>query len=61
MTDTLPLLLPTVPGKVHGIVSLDPPTVQCDGCAATYTGRTLARAILDRIEIQLDAYERELT
>ena len=26
MTDTLPLLLPTVPGKVHGIVSLDPPT-----------------------------------
>ena len=61
MTDTLPLLLPTVPGKVHGIVSLDPPTVQCDGCCATYTGRTLARAILDRIEIQLDAYERELT
>ena len=31
MTDTLPLLLPTAPGKVHGIVSLDPPTVQCDG------------------------------
>ena len=30
MTDTPPLLLPTVPGKVHGIVSLDPPTVQCD-------------------------------
>ena len=46
MTDTLPLLLPTVPGKAHGIVSLDPPTVQCDACAATYTGRTLARAVL---------------
>ena len=46
MTDTPPLLLPTVPGKAHGIVSLDPPTVQCDGCAATYTGRTLARAVL---------------
>ena len=46
MTDTLPLLLPTVPGKAHGIVSLDPPTVQCDGCCATYTGRTLARAVL---------------
>ena len=46
MTDTLPLLLPTVPGKVHGIVSLDPPTVQCDACAATYTAPTLARAVL---------------
>ena len=47
MSDTLPLLPPTVPGKVHGIVSVDPPTVQCDGCAATYTGRTLARLVLD--------------
>ena len=46
MSDTLPLLLPTVPGKAHGIVSLNPPTVQCDGCCATYTGRTLARAVL---------------
>ena len=45
MTDTLPLLLPTVPGKAHGIVSLDPPTVQCDACAATYTAPTLARAV----------------
>ena len=47
MTDPLPLPLPDVPGRAHGIVSLDPPTVQCDGCAATYTGRTLARAVLD--------------
>lgn len=31
MTDTLPLLLPTV---------------QCDACAATYTGQTLARAVI---------------
>ena len=45
-TDTLPLPLPDVPGRAHGIVSLDPPTVQCDGCCATYTGRTLARAVL---------------
>ena len=47
MTDTLPLLLPDMPGKVHGIVSLDPPTVQCDACAATHTSRTLARAVID--------------
>ena len=47
MTDTLPLLLPTLPGKAHGIVSLDPPTVQCDACAATYTAPTLARAVID--------------
>ena len=51
MTDTLPLLLPTVPGKVHGIVSVDPPTVQCDGCAATYTARTLARAVLGSVRM----------
>ena len=36
MSGTLPLLLPTVPGNAHGIVSVGPPTVQCDGCAATY-------------------------
>ena len=38
MTDTLPLLLPTLPGKVAGIVSEDPPTVQCQDCAATQSG-----------------------
>lgn len=31
-------LLPTVPGKVHGIVSLDPLTIQCDGCGFLATG-----------------------
>ena len=41
MSDTLPLLLPDVPGKVHGIVSLDPITVQCDGCAKRVDHRTL--------------------
>ena len=45
MTDTLPLLLPTVPGKVHGIVSLDPPTIRCDGCGHEATGRTLAMVV----------------
>lgn len=39
-------LLPTVPGRVHGIVSLNPPTVQCDGCGRTHTDRTLALAVL---------------
>ena len=40
-TDTLPILLPDVPGKVHGIVSLDPITIQCDGCAKLADHRTL--------------------
>ena len=26
-----------LPGKVHGIKSLDPPTIQCDGCLMTAT------------------------
>lgn len=30
-------LLPTVSGKVHGIVSTDPWTVQCDGCLRTWS------------------------
>ena len=42
MTEPLPLLLPDVPGRVHGIVSLDPPTVQCDGCAKRVDYRTLS-------------------
>lgn len=39
-------LLPDVPGKVHGIVSLDPPTIQCDGCGATFSQPKLAMAVL---------------
>ena len=27
---------------VHGIVSLDPPTIRCDGCGHEATGRALA-------------------
>jgi len=30
--------LPDVPGLVHGIVSVDPPMVQCDGCGLVATG-----------------------
>lgn len=39
-------LLPDLPGKVHGIVSLDPPTVQCDGCGMLYRRSSLALAVL---------------
>lgn len=39
-------LLPDLPGKVHGIVSLDPPTIQCDGCGITRSRDTLAGAVL---------------
>lgn len=28
--------LPTVEGCVHGIVKLDPPSIQCDGCGWVY-------------------------
>lgn len=38
-------LLPDIPGKVHGIVSLDPPGVQCDGCGYVHTHITLALAV----------------
>lgn len=39
--DALFTLLPDVPGKVHGIVHLDPPTIQCDGCGRFDTWQTL--------------------
>lgn len=41
-----PALLPDLPGYVHGIVNLKPPTVQCDGCGDTYTRESLALAVL---------------
>jgi len=43
---TLPLLLPTVPGKVSGIVSLNPFTLQCADCAATVTGKRPAATVV---------------
>lgn len=39
-------LLPDIPGKVHGLVSLDPPTVQCDGCGLLYSRSHLGLAVL---------------
>lgn len=38
--------LPDLPSKVHGIKSLDPPTVQCDGCLLTYSRPSLGLAVL---------------
>lgn len=35
MSDTLPLIAHTLPGKVEGVISLDPLTVQCQECGAT--------------------------
>jgi len=39
-------LLPDVPGLVHGIVSLDPPTIQCDGCGKTYSHPKVGLAVI---------------
>lgn len=44
--DRLLVPLETVPGYVHGIVSLDPPTVQCDGCGLTVPASHLNLLIL---------------
>lgn len=41
-----PARLPDLPGKVHGLVSLDPPTVQCDGCGMLYSRPHLGLAVL---------------
>jgi hypothetical protein len=38
--------LPTMPGLVDGIVSLDPPQVQCRGCGVIATGVTGKAAFL---------------
>jgi hypothetical protein len=38
--------LPDLPGIVHGLVSLDPPRVQCDRCGLVVTGDDLAMTVL---------------
>lgn len=35
----VPVQLPTLPGRVDGIVSLDPPKVQCRSCGVIAEGR----------------------
>lgn len=39
--DALPILWPDLPGMVHGIVCMDPMTVQCDGCCKRATWQDL--------------------
>lgn len=39
-------LLPDMPDYVHGLVSLTPPTVQCDGCGHRYSRDHLGMAVL---------------
>jgi len=38
--------LPDLDGYVHGVVSLDPPKVQCDGCGLVATGIGMGAALL---------------
>ena len=40
--------LPTLPGKVDGIIGLDPLVLQCRSCGVTYTG-TRRRIAVDVI------------
>lgn len=37
--DRLLVPLPDIEGFVHGIVSVDPPKIQCDGCGLVATGK----------------------
>lgn len=43
---TVATLLPTVEGLVHGIVSVSPPTIQCDGCGKRHSGEKMAMTVL---------------
>lgn len=45
MTDPQQLMF-DVPDVVHGIKSLTPPTIQCDGCGDTVTGPKLGLLIV---------------
>ena len=39
--ESLPVIFPTVPGKVAGIVNMTPVTVQCQECGALATCETV--------------------
>lgn len=43
--DVLPVLLPTLPGNVFGIVGDNPPTVQCTRCLRTRSDPSWAIAV----------------
>jgi len=54
--------MPDLPGIVHGLVSIDPPKVQCDGCGLVVTGESLAQTVLlsgVRFDVR-DSYTRRL-
>lgn len=40
-------LKPDLPGLVHGIVSLDPVQVQCDGCGHIHEGERIGRTVIE--------------
>lgn len=51
--------LATLPGKVHGIVALNPTEIQCDGCLAVRSGAAKsgnAQIILAGITFNTRAY-----
>ena len=51
--------LPDISGRVHGIVSLDPPKVQCDGCGLVATGHDICLVALTcGIKFNPNAYEQ---
>lgn len=40
------MTLPDLPGTVHGIKSLDPCIIQCDGCEKTDQGDSIALTVI---------------
>ena len=44
----LPLLAPTVPGCVEGIISLDPRVLQCQECGATADADSVGLSVTGR-------------
>lgn len=47
-------VMPDLPGYVHGIKSINPWIVQCDGCGGTRSGAKASEAILGRDRIEFN-------
>ena len=45
--ETLPLILPSLPGHLDGVIGLDPVRLQCQECGRVGEGRTALAAIYD--------------
>ena len=43
--DQLPILRPTIPGCVHGIVGVNPWEIQCESCGTVFTSVRLFSAV----------------